>query len=192
MDLGLRSAVGNQAGPGIRQLRSDLGCHYHMGCSIETSLKSLLFLVLFPEGVSGDGSLSFAHVTTKLAVSPGKQKSRALLSRYSYLLLCFLKLLSVILDSTRQVTSATSTILSYLFGCVVLRYLSYSKSEELSLIHWWFFLLTNPRQLKELLILLWFVDEHCGVETRLYLFLIQQVHRRSYPSAYWYSENSKC
>lgn len=79
MDLGLRSAVGNQAGPGIRQLRSDLGCHYHMGCSIETSLKSLLFLVLFPEGVSGDGSLSFAHVTTKLAVSPDKQKSGALL-----------------------------------------------------------------------------------------------------------------
>lgn len=30
-DLGLRSAVRNQADPGIRQLRSNLGCHYHMG-----------------------------------------------------------------------------------------------------------------------------------------------------------------
>lgn len=32
-----------------------------------------------------------------------------------------------------------------------------------------FFLLTNPRQIKELLILLWVVDEHPGVETKLYL-----------------------
>lgn len=92
-----------------------------MDWSTETSLKSLLlFLELFPEDVPDDGSLPFPYVTTELAVSSDKQKSRALLRRYSYLFLCFLKLLSVILNSPRQVISVTSTILSYLFGCVVL------------------------------------------------------------------------
>lgn len=74
-----------------------------MGWSIEMSLRSLLlFLELFLEGVPDDRSLPFAYVTAELAVSPYKQKSRALLSRYSYLLFYFLKLLSVILDSPRQ------------------------------------------------------------------------------------------
>lgn len=84
--------MANQADPGIRQLRSNLVCHYHMGWSKETSQRSLLlFLVLFPKVSLMVGH--FAYVTTKLAVSADKQKSGALLSRYSYLLLYFLKLL---------------------------------------------------------------------------------------------------
>lgn len=126
-----------------------------MGWSIEVSLRSLLlFLELFHEGVPDDGNLPFANVTTELAVSPCKQKSRALLSRYSYLLFYFLKLLGIILDSPRQAPSMTSTIFNYLFRCVILEgsFLLEFRSEECSLIHlWFFFLLTNPRQIKELL-----------------------------------------
>lgn len=41
-----------------------------MDWSTETALRShLLFLVLFPEGISVDGSLPFAGMTTSLAVS---------------------------------------------------------------------------------------------------------------------------
>lgn len=64
--------MGHQADTGIRHLRrSNSGNHHHhMGWSIETALGShLLFLVLFPEGVSGDGSLPFASITTRLAIS---------------------------------------------------------------------------------------------------------------------------
>lgn len=73
-ELRLRSAVGNRDDTGIRQLRSNLVCPYHMGWSIETSLRSSLLLVLFPEGVPDDWSFPFAHVTTKLAVCPDKTK----------------------------------------------------------------------------------------------------------------------
>lgn len=118
--------MGHQADTGIRQLRrSNLGNHHYMGWSIETALRSqLLFLVLFLEGVSGDGNLPFASTTTGLVVSafPLTNKGQGTAQQVP---LCIASCSEAALCNTGHckegsVTSATSTILNYLFRCVAL------------------------------------------------------------------------
>lgn len=124
-DLGLRSAVGHQADPGIRQLRrSKLGNHHPMDWSIQPALRShLLFLVLFSEGVFGDRSLPFASITTRFTVSafPLANKGQGTAQQVlpSVAPCSEAALYNMGPCKEWSVTSATSTILSYLFRCVV-------------------------------------------------------------------------
>lgn len=115
-NLWVRSAVGHHADPGIRQLRkSNLGNH-HMGWSIETALLASLL---------GLQSLQ----------SPWQTEARALLSRFSYLLLHAVKQLCVILDSAEKEVSRMQLVPDWVtsLGMWFWEFLPHSKSEEFSL-----------------------------------------------------------